>query len=119
MEKCGNCNSVKERVKFMKLRNKLRNASIAGKLNVYRICMIACMVIMGIISGLLSFMMHNQVQEITNVWQPSLSCVQELNSLTSDYRLQQYGHMVAEDSATKDAYETRLNDIDQWSCVKI
>lgn len=94
------------------MRKMLKDFKIAKKLKVYRFCMILLMALMGIISILLSFMVNSYVHEITNVWSPSLSYVQQLDTLTSDYRLKQYGHLVALDNATMSSYEAELASID-------
>lgn len=97
----------------MGFRDKLVNLKVAGKIKYYRFAMIAVIAVMGIISAGLSLLMFLQVKQITNVWSPSLSCVQALNRLTSDYRLKQYGHLVAEDEATINSYEAELESVDQ------
>lgn len=97
----------------MNLSSKMRDLKVAGKLNCYRLCMIAVIAVMGIVSAGLSLLMHLQVKQITEVWSPSLARVQELNTLTSDYRLKQYGHLVAEDEQTIASYEQELEEIDR------
>lgn len=57
--------------------------------------------------------MNSKVYKITDVWSPSLSYVQELNNLTSEYRLKQYGHLVATEENIISAYENDLKTIDQ------
>lgn len=94
----------------MKAAEKLKNRNVAGKINYYRFWMIGLMVAMGVISAVLSIIMYAKVKEITEVWSPSLSCVQELNGLTSDYRLKQYGHLVAETTEKMADYEQELED---------
>lgn len=97
----------------MKFKNKLKNLKVKEKLRTYRLCMIALVVLMGAVSVLLSFLMNAKVHEITDVWSPSLSCVQELNTLTSDYRMKQYGHLVAMDTSTMASYEAELETVDK------
>lgn len=97
----------------MSLNDKMKNLKVSGKLNLYRLCMIAVIAVMGIVSAGLSLLMHLKVKQITEVWSPSLAYVQELNTLTSDYRLEQYGHLVAEDEQTIAAYEKELEEIDR------
>ncbi len=96
----------------MNLEKKLKNLKVAGKLKVYRMCMITIIVCMGIISAVLSMLMNSKVKEITEVWSPSLSCVQALNTLTSEYRLKQYGHLVAVDEAAMAGYEEEMASLD-------
>lgn len=90
----------------MKLRSRLKDLQIAGKLRAYRTCMIALIGVMGVVSIILSVIMYSRITEITQVWSPSLSCVQQINTLVSDYRLKQYGHLVATDTKTMSSYET-------------
>lgn len=97
----------------MSLSSKLKNRKVSGKLNFYRLCMIVVIAVMGIVSAGLSLLMHLQVQNITEQWSPALAYVQELNTLFSDYRLKQYGHLVATDEQTIASYEAELEDIDQ------
>ena len=97
----------------MTFKSKLKNLKVVRKLRVYRICMIILMLIMGSISIFLSFLMNSKVYKITDVWSPSLSYVQELNNLTSEYRLKQYGHLVATEENIISAYENDLKTIDQ------
>ena len=95
------------------LEKKLKNAKVAGKLNTYRMYMIALMVIMGIVSLVLGLVVQMKVKEITEVWSPSLAHVQTMNNLTSEYRLKEYGHIVAEDEQSMASYEEELAQVDQ------
>lgn len=97
----------------MNLKEKMKNYKIDKKLKIYRISMIGLIILMGLVSGILAYIMHARVEEITEVWSPSLSCVQELNTLTSDYRLKQYGHLVATDAASMASYEEELENVDK------
>ena len=97
----------------MKFKTKLKNLKVVEKLRVYRISMIMLIVVMGIVSIFLSFLMNTKVNEITDVWSPSLEHVQELDMLTSEYRMKQYGHLVAMDEETVSKYEDELEKIDQ------
>lgn len=96
----------------MKLEAKLKDLKVAGKLRVYRMCMLAIIAAMGVISAVLSLWMNVKVKEITEVWSPSLACVQELNTLTSEYRLKQYGHLVAIDETQMASYEAEMTSLD-------
>lgn len=95
------------------MKEKLKNLKVAGKLNVYRGSMILLIVVMGLVSTILGLLMNSKIHEITDVWSPSMSCVQELNALTSDYRLKQYGHLVAADEKTMAEYEAEMESVNQ------
>lgn len=97
----------------MGLESKIRDLKVTDKLRVYRLSMIGAILLLGIVSVCLGFVMNSKLNEITNVWSPSLSYVQRLNTLTSDYRLKQYGHLVAVDSTTMSSYEDELDTVEQ------
>lgn len=97
----------------MNMESKLKNLKVSGKLKVYRLSMIAVIAVLGLVSIVLGLLMNSKLHEITDVWSPSLAYVQELNTLTSDYRLKQYGHLVAVDSASIASYEDELKTVDE------
>lgn len=96
----------------MKIRSKFQKLKVADKLKVYRLAMIVLIAAMGTVTVLLGSVMKEKVRKITEVWSPSLAAVQELERLTSDYRLKQYGHLVAVDEDVLSRYEAELSDID-------
>lgn len=62
----------------------------------------------------LSFMgnINNSSTELAENWLPSTIVAEELNTLTSDYRLNEYAHIVAQDAASMASYETEMNRIE-------
>ncbi len=92
----------------MNLESRLKNLKVAEKLKVYRISTIVLILGMGIVSAVLSFVMYLNIKNITEVWSPSLAYVQEWDTLASDYRLKQYGHLVAADEETMKSYEQEM-----------
>lgn len=95
----------------MNLEKRLKNLKVSEKLKAYRVSMIALVVFVGIMSIALGLVINSKVHEITDVWSPSMAYVQELDTLTSDYRLKQYGHLVAADSAGIASYEKELESV--------
>lgn len=96
----------------MNLEAKIKNLKVAGKLRIYRISMIVMIIIVGIVSVILSLVMYSNVKNITDVWSPSLAYVQELDTLVSDYRLKQYGHLVATDKESMSSYEKEMTSVE-------
>lgn len=92
----------------MNLEQKLKNMKVKDKLNMYRIFAVGTVLVMGIVAALLSMLMNSNVKKITEVWSPSLAYVEKMNTLTSDYRLKQYGHVVASTDEMKQRYEKDL-----------
>lgn len=95
------------------IKNKIKNLKIAKKLSVYRTCMISLIIIMGVVSAALAVLIELRVTEITKVWSPSVSYVQKLDTLTSDYRLKQYNHLVALDTNSMEVCEEELKALEQ------
>lgn len=96
----------------MNIRNRLKDLKVSEKLKTYRTCMVGLMVIMGVVSAALSMLMYSKVSEISDVWSASLACVQELDTLTLDYRLKQYGHLVSTSESDMNSYEAELESVD-------
>lgn len=90
----------------------LKNLKVSGKLLVYQLSMIAIMIAIGVITSSFTTSINTKLHEITDVWSPSLNYVQELDVLTSNYRMKQYGHLVATDSADLASYEQELAEIE-------
>lgn len=97
----------------MNFESKIRNMKVKDKLNMYRIIAITIAILMGAISAILGIVMRSKVTEITDVWSPSLACVQHLDVLTSDYRIRQYGHVVATTPEEMRRYEEKLAEVDK------
>lgn len=97
----------------MKFEQKMRNMKVKEKLNLYRIFAIGAVVILGVVSGVLGLLITSRVNAITETWSPSLYYVQRMNTLTSDYRMKQYGHLVAATEAERQRFDNELVEIDK------
>lgn len=89
----------------------MKNLKIKFKLFTLAGFMLIGMVALGIVS--LQFM--DKINQGTTVvsanWLPSVIVSEELNTLTSDYRIKEYRHIVAQDSATMQSAEAEMKDI--------
>lgn len=97
----------------MKWNEKLKQMSVKGKLLTYRTLVIIVMLVMGVVALGLSVLMNWQVKKITQNWSPTLSRVMETDTLTSDYRIKQYGHLVSTTEEDMGKYEEELTQIEQ------
>lgn len=84
---------------------------VRQKLSMYAICMIVIMIIMGAITFMESAKMKEDIDAITEIWSPSMGCAQEMDTLTSEYRMKQYGHLVATTESDMASYEQDLEGI--------
>ncbi len=98
---------------MVKWKEKLKQLPVKTKLQTYRTLIIIITLVMGAVALGLSLLMDFQVRKITNNWSPTLARVMETNTLTSDYRMKQYGHLVSTTDAEMTAYETELTKIEQ------
>lgn len=96
-----------------KSQERLKNLKIKGKLGEYRRLVIGVILVMGIISGFLSVLMNTQVRQITRNWSPTLANVMALDTYTSDYRMKQYGHLLAITNDEMQAFEAELAKIEE------
>ena len=94
-------------------KNWLKQLKIAVKMKTYRICIIILLLLMEIIACATILLINAKVKEITGIWSPSLSYIQEADTLTSDYRLMQYQHLVSNDKKKMEEYEKNLDEIEQ------
>ena len=98
---------------MVKWKEKLKQLPVKTKLQTYRTLIIIITLVMGAVALGLSLLMDFQVRKITNNWSPTLARVMETDTLTSDYRIKQYGHLVSTTDAEMTAYETELTKIEQ------
>lgn len=96
----------------MKITDRIRNMRVKKKMNFYGMTMIATLIFLGAVSALASVFMQIQTTDITENWVPCLTYARQLDTLTSDYRLQQYGYLTADSEEKILEYEERLNEID-------
>ena len=96
----------------MNWRDKFKDMKVREKLGSYRTLVLVVTVVMGLVAGGLSIMMHVQVRRITENWSPALSKVMEMDTLTSDYRMKQYAHLVATTEGEMAGFEKELSAIE-------
>ncbi len=96
----------------------MKNIKIKSKLFMLACFMLVGMVALGVVS--LSFMssINKGTTDISENWLPSVIASEELNTLTSDFRREEYKHIVAQDEETMQSAETKMenanNQIDEY-----
>ena len=88
----------------------MKNFKIKTKLFLLAIFMLIGMVALGFVS--LSYMnrINKASTEISEIWVPAVIASEELNTLTSDFRREEYKHIVAQDQQTMQSAETKMED---------
>lgn len=88
----------------------MKNLKIKTKLFLLVVFMLIGMVALGFMS--LSYMkrINEGSTDISDIWLPSVIASEELNTLTSDFRREEYKHIVAQDQQTMQDAETKMED---------
>ena len=88
----------------------MKNLKIKTKLFLLVVFMLIGMVALGFMS--LSYMkrINEGSTDISDIWLPSVIASEELNTLTSDFRREEYKHIVAQDQQTMQEAETKMED---------
>lgn len=89
----------------------MKNLKIRTKLLILALFLLLCLLSTSIMS--LQFMgdINDGSTVISQNWLPSVIAAEELNTLTSDFRIKEYSHIVSEDSSQMEALEVELNAI--------
>lgn len=95
------------------MNERIKNMKVKMKMNLYGWCMIALILLLGLVSIFASIFMNMQTNAITQNWVPTLTYALQLDTLTSNYRLQQYGHISTTDFDLKTSYEEQMYALDE------
>ena len=96
-------NSLNERIKNMKIKSKLGYLTKAYTIG---------LIIAGITAVVGALLLNSQASNLANNWMSALEMAEEMNYLTSDYRMRQFGHIVADTEDMFTEYENQLKQID-------
>lgn len=94
-----------------KIKERIRNLKVAEKMKFYQrtvLCMTVFLVVVALIS---TMVIWSNVREITRVWSPAIGYIQELQTLTSNYRIKQYQCLVETDDAVKASCEEEIERV--------
>ena len=94
-----------------KLKKFIVNLKVAGKLKAYRLTVLTMTVLLVAVALISTLVIRSNVRSITKVWFPAIGYIQELETLTTEYRVKQYQHLVESDAAVMTACEEELESI--------
>lgn len=94
-----------------KLEQKLKNMRVKKKLLLLVVAMIAGILIVGITAFISLSMLKTQLTQVAENWMGSSMMAEEMNTLTSEYRIQQYGHLTTSSEDLMIDYEKKMEDI--------
>lgn len=89
----------------------MKNLKISIKLTSLSAILLAALVFLGVFSLTFMSKINNGSTVITQNWLPSVITADQLNTLTSDFRISEYAHIVSEDAGTMQQYEAEMDNI--------
>lgn len=91
----------------------MKNLKIRTKLFLLTVLLLIFTVLMSVISMICMNSLNNSSIYISETCLPAVILAEEIDTLTTDFRLNTYGHVVASDKATKESFQNRLNELSQ------
>lgn len=95
-----------------KLKKWIGNLKVAEKLKVYRMAVLVMTAFFVLVALVSTLVIRSNIRHITEVWSPSLEYLQELETMTAKYRIQQYQHLVESDAAAMATCEKENDNIE-------
>ena len=90
---------------------KIKRKSINGKMEFLTRVMATLMIMLGIGALFGAFQLNAQTKKLANNWMVANNIGANLNYLTSEYRLNQYQHVVTDANGDYDAIEKRMDNL--------
>ena len=85
-----------------------RNARLKKKLIILGIVSVLGLVLMGASSLITTNQIRKSRTDMTQAWLPSVIIAEELNTATSDYRINEYNHVITHDEAVMEELEKEM-----------
>lgn len=89
----------------------MKNLKIRTKLFILVIFMLIGIITTGVLSLLFMSSINDNVTEIADNWLPSAVTAEEINTATSDVRIQEFKHVISEDVKEMDQVNTSLDNL--------
>lgn len=97
---------------MVKIKERIRNLKVAAKLKSYRLTVLVMTVLLVLVALISTLVIRSNIQKITEVWSPSLGYLQDLETMTSNYRIKQYQHLAETDASVKASCEKEIKSLD-------
>ena len=98
-------------LKMEKMKARIKNMKIEAKMNYLNRAVLIGLALVAFWAILGLFTLNSQTKEITDNWMKAIELAEEMNALTSEYRMKQFGHAVSSSVSQFEAYEAELADI--------
>lgn len=93
------------------MKKRIRNQKTKSKLITLVAIVLTCSVLIGLTGIGSAVTLGGSIDTITNKWMAASIVAEELNSLTSDYRMKQYAHMTSTTVEQEKGFEEEMDDI--------
>ena len=91
---------------------RIANLKVAGKLKLYRITVLVMTLFLMLVALTSTLVIRSNIEKITEVWSPSLEYLQDLETMTAQYRIKQYQHLVESDTAIMNSCEAEIQKLE-------
>mgnify|MGYP000950969378 FL=1 len=95
-----------------KIKKRIANLKVAGKLKVYRMTVLVMTLFLVLVALISTLVIRLNIEKITEVWSPSLEYLQDLETMTAKYRIKQYQHLVESDAAVMNSCEEEIKKLE-------
>ena len=95
-----------------KLKKRIANLKVSGKLKVYRMTVLVMTLFLVLVALSSTLVIRSNIEKITEVWSPALEYLQELETMTAKYRIKQYQHLVESDAAAMNSCEEEIQKLE-------
>ena len=95
-----------------KIKKRIANLKVAGKLKVYRITVLVMTFFLVLVALISTLVIRSNIEKMTEVWSPSLEYLQDLETMTAKYRIKQYEHLVESDAAVMNSCEEEIQKLE-------
>ena len=95
-----------------KIKKRIANLKVAGKLKVYRMTVLVMTLFLVLVALISTLVIRSNIEKITEVWSPSLEYLQDLETMTAKYRIKQYQHLVSSDTAVMNSCEEEIKKLE-------
>ena len=95
-----------------KIKKRIANLKVAGKLKVYRMTVLVMTLFLVFVALISTLVIRSNIEKITEVWSPSLEYLQDLETMTAKYRIKQYQHLVESDTAIMNSCEAEIQKLE-------
>ena len=95
-----------------KLKKRIANLKVAGKLKLYRLTVLVMTIFLILVALISTLVIRSNIEKITEVWSPSLEYLQDVETMTAKYRIEQYQHLVESDASAMTACEDEIQKLE-------